>query len=370
MKPRLMLCIALFPASSGLLTLHAEPAAAAPRSARLEVSIDIERQSNARGANGHHNETTRANYRFSTTVRSDGSLMSINSLDPQAMADVAARGERDQRRVQAALAAQRAQPVRALPAVMTATPMSPAEMQARAMKMQAQCGTDRECLMREASALSLAMAPTDPRVQGRLQGYAAAVQQCEKRHAAAAGARDTCIAQARRDAGGADDSDPADENLPDRYMMFIGQPPCDSSYGVRVDSVAEGATPDITGMVPFRVVLKIDENAAAPGLCGTSLTFDTQTNTWWSSGAVMLPAVRGVITRTEFGRTQRNEGQFGTDWYEAAPWIAEQLKHMTRSGSAQTTLPVQMGSTIETWRLGGERAGKLQVRMSWRIEDR
>lgn len=369
MKPRLLLCIALFPASSGLLTLHAEPAAAAPRSARLEVSIDIERQSSARGANGHHTETTRANYRFATSVRSDGSLMAINSFDPQAMADVAARSERDQRKVQAALAAQRAQPARALPTAMTANPMSPADMQARAMKIQAQCGADRDCLMREASALSLAMAPTDARVQGRLQGYATALQQCEKR-AATAGARDACMAQARRDAGGADDSEPADETPPDRYMMFIGQPPCDASYGVRVDSVAEGASADVYGMVPFKVVMKIDENVAAPGLCGTSLILDTQTNTYWSQGAVMLPAVRGVTTRTEFGRTQRSEGQFGTEWFEAAPWIAEQLKHMTQSGGAQTTLPVQMASNIESWRLGGERAGKVTVRMSWRIEAR
>lgn len=124
-------------------------------------------------------------------------------------------------------------------------------MQARAMQMQAKCGSDRDCLMREAMTLSSAqVARGDTSVQARLQGYGNAVQACERRHAAGA-AREACIAQARRAAGGGEDDGPPDEVVETPYLHFSGRAAYGLDVATKIDERIEGSFNDGQGVVPF-----------------------------------------------------------------------------------------------------------------------
>ena len=98
--------------------------------------------------------------------------MMNNPLDPEDGKRQFERAQRSQQTMQAAQAKFGSTPAAA---------PDMAAMQARAQQMMAKCGQDRECLMREASAMSAAqVAGGDQATQAKLQAYGQAASLCER----------------------------------------------------------------------------------------------------------------------------------------------------------------------------------------------
>ena len=83
---------------------------------------------------------------LSVVLTSDGTPMVNNPLDPEDGKRQLERAQRSQQKVQTALAKQ---------GNAAAPAPDMAAMQARAQQLMARCGQDRECLMREASTMSV-----------------------------------------------------------------------------------------------------------------------------------------------------------------------------------------------------------------------
>jgi hypothetical protein len=292
----LLLSLVIAGAALLAVALPADAAEAGERQVRWTVSIDFEREAETRGNGGGFAKQKLKSYvEVAATLRSDGERVDFNPLDP---AD-------NQRRL---LQAQRAQ-LRAQPAQ--------AELVARYQRIQAQCGADRDCLVREAM-----------KAQGGLPVAAVA--------------------------DGGDDAE-----LPLRYLSYLALGDCRVETRVRIDERNEGAYPDVQGLVPFVNERHADERPAAPLLCaGRQAVLDTQTGTVWQLGGLGVEGARGTRTATRGGRTERGDELIPLNWYEASDWIGEQLRRFPRQGEARKVLPVAQGS------------GQVKVVLRWRFADR
>lgn len=321
-------------------------AAAAEQAARLTVVIEMQRQARTQlGAEiGRMQLTQRVDYAI--TLVSDGAPMAHNPLDPAEPARLAAQAQQAQQQVQTARR----------PAAAPAP--DPQAMQAMAMRLQAQCGTDRDCLMREASRFSTSQVAArtggDPAVAARLQAYGAAYRDCERQHPAGP-QREACANRARVAAGGvADAPEDADPETP--YLLFRALASCRPAGSVSLDERIEGSFADVQGTVPYTETRRADDRGAVAALpCGTQMAvLDTRDGRLWVHHQVLGLQAQGVAVRSERGRApQRREGLQEQRWHEAAPWLSERLTRLNRHGSAEATLPA-----------GAD--GKTQVRLSWR----
>lgn len=324
--------------------------AAAPAARRLQLTIDYVRQGGTQlGADRARGVLTQQLV-LAAVLHTDGTPSPANPLDPDDGRRQLERAQRSQQRMQDALARQgRTSAPMAAPADMAA-------MQARALQMQAKCGSDRDCLMREAMALSSAqVARGDASVQARLQGYDNAVQTCERQHAAAA-AREACIAQARRAAGGGEDDGPPDEVVETPYLHFSGRAACGLDVATKIDERIEGSFNDVQGVVPFtqttQAGARVRDDVACPLV---QAVLDTRTGRLWTNLGMALRDVPGVTVRSEKGRApQRSEGGHALRWHEGQDWITKRLSNLNAAGEDQAKLPA-----------GG---GQIEVRLRWRFE--
>lgn len=352
--------LSLFITTAALLAA-ALPAAAAertgPRAGRLTVTVEVEREASTRNGADHARHKSSAFVQFATTLQSDGELTSFNPLDPAEATRQMERAAQVQKRLQQ-VQAQQAQQAQQSQRPAAAGPTQ-AEMMARVQQMQVLCGADRDCLAREAMKLSAANSGLGAGGQQQLQAYGAAYRACEKRHPEGA-ARRGCIDNARRQAGGQPDATDHDDEPPPRYQHFIGGldgANCNIATRVRLTERSEGASADVQGMVPFVITRQAEGSPAAPLLCaGSQLVLDTRTGEIWNQAGHGFGEVRGVRVFTSGGRTQRTEEGMDLGWYEAGPWIGEQLRRFPRQGELHQVLPVAGGT------------GQVKVRLQWRFE--
>lgn len=324
--------------------------AAAPNQRRLQLTIDYNRQGGSQQGAERGRGVLTQQLVFSALLQTDGTPSTNNPLDPEDGKHQLERAQRSQQRMQDALARQgRSSAPMAQPADVQA-------MQARAMQMQAKCGTDRDCLMREAMAMSSAqVARGDASVQARLQGYGNAVQGCERQHPAGK-AREACIAEARRAAGGGNDDGPADEVVETPYLHFSGRPVCQLDVATKIDDRVEGSFNDVQGVVPFTQTTQAEQRLRDDTACPlVQAVLDTRNGRLWTNVGMALRDAPGVMVRSEKGRApQRSEGRYGLRWLEAGDWIGKRLSNLNAAGEDQARLPV-----------GG---GQVEVRMRWRFE--
>ena len=336
-------------------SVSVEPAEAAPGAAgagsqqrRLQIQADLVREARVEGV---ERGRTRLVQRVDLQVLlvSDGVPSASNPLDPDDGRRLAARGQRTAQKVQAAM-----QRVGAPPPSDPAAAMAQAQANmAQAQAMMARCGQDRDCLMREAMARVPVSGPQAGAVQGRLETYGGAVRACERQHAAAA-AREACIAQARRQAGGSDDSD-ADEVPETPYLVFHGAAACQVDAATRIDERVEASFDDVQGVVPFTQTTQADGRERDALLCPLmQAVLDTRNGRLWTR---VLPALRGVPARTvraEKGRRpQQNDELLAPRWHEAQDWLQGRLENLSAGGNDrhERSLP----------------GGKLELRLSWRF---
>jgi len=340
---------ATLPVAVALLGAAAASHAAPPSAQRLQITIDSTRDAplNSNVERGRSKLTQQLV--FSVVLQGDGTPMVNNPLDPDDGRRQLERAQRTQQKVQAALD-RRGSPVAAAPSAADI-----ASMQARAQQLLARCGNDRECLMREASAMSAAqVAGGDRAMQARLQGYGAAVAACE-RTAAAGAARDACIANARRQAGGGSDETDRDEAVEAPYLHFRGVGACRLDVTTKIDERTEGQFPDVQGMVPFTHTRQAEQRQQGDTFCPLiQAVLDTRNGRLWTHGPLGMPAPRGVSVRSEKGRApQRSEGEVMLQWHEAADWLQRRLSNLNAGGEDQVRLPA-----------GG---GQAEVKLRWRF---
>lgn len=344
-------------------------AGALPQAGRWVLTVEVERDATSRQGADHARRRSRSLLEVATTLQASGPLQSHNAMDPAEHQRHLAQAAQVQQRVQQVQLQQQQlqqQPGRAAAFTAHAGP-TPAEMMARVQQMQATCGADQDCLAREAMRISAAHSGLDAQGQGRLQAYGAAYRQCEARHPEGPQRR-TCIDTARRNAGGQPDATDHDDDPAARFLLFVGGldgADCRAQVRVQMTDRTEGASSDVQGMVPYVIAREADGRPASPLLCsGQQLVMDVERRELWSHGNLGLGAgpVRGRSVKSSGGRLERSEETMELDWFEAAPWITEQLRRLPLQGERRHVVPLQGNSN------GTQFSGEVRVRMQWRFE--
>ena len=326
--PRAALTLLLGLASFWLLA--DTTAAQAVQQRRLVLDIELQRQGPVQSGAERGEQRLAQRWQLSALLQSDGTPIPYNPLDPE-----------DHRRQLAA--AQSAQ--RRAAGVPMAPPPDVAALQAKAQALQARCGQDTACLMREASALSAAAMPgVNPGSQGRLQAYGQAAAACEKQPAGPA--REACRADARRQAGGGTDT-AQDETLPTPYLLFNGVAACGLQMTARLDDRVQGQFNDVQGVVHYTETAQGSETRRDDAPCPTlQAVLDTRNGRVWTALATVPQDVQGVRTREETNRpARRHEGRLGLRWQEAQAWLQQRLIQLSAEGRDEARLPAGSGQT-------------------------
>jgi hypothetical protein len=313
------------------LCLLAEPShAQTAQQRRLVLDIELQRQGPVQAGADRGEQKLVQRWQLSALLATDGTPTLFNPLDP----------DDQQRRYQAAQASQR---------MAANAPMAPmpdvAALQAKAQALQARCGQDTACLMREASALSAAAMPgANPGSQGRLQAYGQAAAACEKQPAGKA--REACRAEARRQAGGGADA-PEDNGPATPYLHFNGVMACGLQITAKLDDRVRGSFADVQGQVAYTETASGQETRRDDTPCPTLLAvLDTRNGRLWTSLGILAQDVQGVRTREETGRkAQRHEGRMPLQWLEAQAWLQQHLLQLGTEGQDQARLPAGAGQT-------------------------
>lgn len=304
--------------ASALGAFSAIADAAPPAARRLTLTIDGLREGALQHGADRGRERLTQQFTLSVLLHTDGAPMSGNPLDPQDAQRQLERAQRAQQRVQAGL--DRAG-VRAAPA-----PDMQA-LQARAQQIQARCGTDRDCLMREAMALSAAQtAGGDRATQGRRQA-----------------------------GGGAPDDSDRDEEVETPYLHFIGRAACQLDIAIRIDGRTEGSFQDVQGTVPFTQTVQADARQRDDMRCPlVQAVLDTRNGRLWAHTAMVMPEVPGQSVRSEKGRSpQRHDGPVSLQWREANDWLQQRLQNLGAAGEDKARVPVS--------------GGQNELRLRWRF---
>lgn len=306
--------------------------AAGPAVRKLEIRVEATRDAALAGGVDRGRSRLAQSLVLTALLQTDGTPMPHNPLDPDDQRRQYERGQQTAQRVQTALDRQRGRPAAAAPDM--------AALQAQAQQMQAKCGQDRDCLMREAQALAAVQASGGHAgVQARLAGYGQAVQACERQHAAAK-AREACIANARRQAGGGDD-DEADDVVETPYLFFSGSTACRFEAAVKIDERVEGQFDDVQGVVPFTHTVQADQRRRDDLWCPSlQAVLDTRNGRLWTHVLGATAEVPGVSVRAEKGRKpQRWDGPVKADWREADAWLQQRLLKLDAGGTDRVQLP-------------------------------
>lgn len=323
-------------ALAGFWLLADTTQAQTPQQRRLVLDIELQRQGPALAGVERGEQTLSQRWQLSALMQSDGVPVTFNPLDP----------EEHRRQAEAALRG---------PATAPDAPASPPPdwraMQAKAQALQARCGTDNACLMREAAALSAAAMPgVNPATQARMQAYGNAAAACERQPAGKP--REACRAEARRQAGGAEETH-EDSGPATPYLIFNGVMACGLQVSARLDDRIKGQYNDVQGVVTFTETAQGQETRRDDTRCPTlQVVLDTRNGRVWTALATVAHDVQGVRTREETNRrTQRHEGRLSLQWREAQTWVQQRLSQLSAEGRDQARLPA--GS------------GQAEVRMSW-----
>ncbi len=324
-----------------ILMIAMTPADAADTARRLKIDLEVRRDGSVQQGAEQGRGKLVQQLTLTAVLHSDGTPMVNNPLDPEDGKRQLERAQRSQQKVQAAQA-------RVGNAPAPAPDM--AAMQARAQQLIAKCGQDRECLMREASAMSAAQAAGGDRAtQARLQAYGQAAAACERQQGKA---REACQAEARRKAGGGEEE--PDEVVETPYLMFTGRAACRLETTVKIDNRVEGSFNDVQGVVPFTETTQAQQARRDDVFCPMlQVVLDQRNGRLWTH-VMAVDSANGVNVRSEKGRApQRSEGPVSLRWMEAGPWIQKRLTDLSAGGEDRVRVPAAGGGQAEAvlrWR--------------------
>lgn len=298
--------------------------AAGPLQRRLQIDAALVRDATFTGVEQGRAQLAQS-VKLQVILTSDGTPLPSNPLDPDDGRRQLERAQRTQQKVQSALArAPAAQP----------DPQAMAALQLQAQAMMARCGQDRDCLMREATALSAAHVDQgQPQVRAKLQAYGDAARACERQHGAGSARSEACIAEARRKAGGGVDE--SDEAVETPYLMFTGSADCRFDATTKIDERIDGSFGDVQGIVPFTSTTRAEGRERDGTVCPLmQAVLDTRNGRLWTH---VMPALRGVPgshVRAEKGRRpQQSDGLQSARWHEGQDWLLARLLNLNAGGS-------------------------------------
>jgi hypothetical protein len=315
-----------------------DPAEAAETARRLKIDLEVKRDGTVQQGAEQGRGKLVQQLSLSVVLTSDGTPMINNPLDPEDGKRQLERAQRSQQKMQAAQAKYGSTP---------AAPPDMAAMQARAQQMMAKCGQDRECLMREASAMSAAqVAGGDRATQAKLQAYGQAASLCERQSGKA---KEACQADARRRAGGGEDE--PEETVETPYLMFTGRANCRLEASIRIDNRVEGSFNDVQGVVPFTETAQAQQTRREDVYCPMlQVVLDQRNGRVWTH-VMAIDSAQGVSVRSEKGRApQRSEGPLALRWMEATPWVQQRLTPLRAGGEDKVRVPVAGGQAEATMR--------------------
>jgi len=321
-----------------MLLALTDPTQAAETARRLKIDLEVKRDGTVQQGAEQGRGKLVQQLSLSVVLTSDGTPMVNNPLDPEDGRRQLERAQRTQQKVQAAQAKVGYAP---------ATSLDASAMQARAQQLMAKCGQDRECLMREASAMSAAqVAGGDRATQAKLQAYGQAASLCERQSGKA---KEACQADARRRAGGGEDE--PEETVETPYLMFTGRAACRLEASIKIDNRVEGSFNDVQGVVPFTETAQAQQTRREDVYCPMlQVVLDQRNGRVWTH-VMAIDSAQGVSVRSEKGRApQRSEGPLALRWMEATPWVQQRLTNLSSGGEDKVRVPVAGGQAEATMR--------------------
>jgi hypothetical protein len=169
-----------------------------------------------------------------------------------------------------------------------------------------------------------------------------------------------------------------DEEAPEeeRYLSYYGYEGCPGDIHIVINNTSEGATSDVSGMVPFKQADSADYRGNDLNLkmqcLASTLVYDLKEKQLFTDG-IGHPAPRGSYRYWDrlHGETL-NEDTDVTTTAVAWEWVADTLRKADASGSASTTLPISKenagSAPAGTGGDGSTVTGDIKVSMSWKFQ--
>lgn len=311
-------------------------AQAADKLGRLTIDVKVEGAQSWQQSSDYSNSKISEQYRILTTVKSDGSLESVNLKDPKFAQQQMARAADVQQAVREARA-RSGKPAPRAPVTQQEYVAAQQRIGAEMQKAQAACKGDINCVMQVAQKFS------DQMGQVPAPGIAAV--------AAPSG------------------SEPEEE---ERFMNFSGYEGCPGETHIRVNNTAEGATADVAGMVPFKQANTADYKGSELNrkmqCLGSNLVYDVKARRIYTDG-IGHAAPRGIYRYWDqlHGETLNKDAEVITNSV-AWDWVVKNLRIADAAGSASTTLPTEKTPLVGATKEGSRVSGQVKVNLSWKFE--
>lgn len=312
--------------------------------ARLTIDVTVEGTKSWKNGSDYSNSKISEKYHLMTHVQSSGEPTSVNTKDPQfaqKQMAVAAQVQQSVREAQA----RAGQPVPKQATTQEEYLAQQQKLAADMQKGQAACAGDMSCLMKlsQEYAQQAAMLSYPP----------------------AEGAAPAASLDAEADA-------PEDE----RFLDYYGYEGCPGEIHIAINNTSEGATADVSGMVPFKQADTADYRGNDLNLkmqcLASTLVYDIKARKIYTDG-IGHPAPRGSYRYWDrlHGETLNEEAEVPTN-STAWEWVAQTLRIADASGSATTTIPISSENAgAAPAGVAGENpqvSGDITVNMTWKFE--
>jgi hypothetical protein len=325
-------------AAIGALVLMSGSASAADQLARLTIDVTVEGVKNWQNGQDHSTSKISEQYHLMTHVQSSGEPSSVNTKAP------------DFAQQQMATAAQVQQKVR--------------EAQARAGKPVPKAAATQEEYMEQQKKLAEDMKKGHVACKGDMN----CLMKLSQEYAQQSAMLGYPPAEGTAPATNLGDEEEAPEE--ERYLSYSGYEGCPGDIHIRVNNTSEGATADVSGMVPFKQADTADYRGTEHDLMmqclGSTLVYDLKEGKIYSDG-IGHPGVRGSYYYWDslHGETLNDEAEV-IPTSSAWEWVANTLRIADASGSASTKLPIpgNEGAGGESSQVSGE----IKVNMKWKFE--
>lgn len=322
----------------GALVLECGSALAAEQLARLTIDVTVQGDKKWVDGQDYSNSKISEQYHLMTHVQTSGEPSSVNTKDPNFAQQ------------QMATAAQVQQKVR--------------ESQARSGKPVPKAATTQE----EYVAQQKQLAEDMQKGQVACKGDMACLVKLSQEYAQQSAMMSYPPANGAAPAASLDDEEEAPQE--DRYMDYFGYEGCPGEITIDINNTSEGATADVSGMIPFKQADTAEYRGNELDLkmqcLSSTLVYDLKEHKIYSDG-IGHPGPRGSYYYWDslHGETLNEEAEVPTTSI-AWEWVAQTLRVADASGSASTTLPIS--GKGESGGEGSQVTGQIKVSMSWSFE--
>lgn len=312
--------------------------------AKLTIDVTVDGTKSWKNGSDFSNSKISEKYHLMTHVQSSGEPSSVNTKDPQfAQKQMAVAAQVQQKVREAQVRAGKPVPKQA-----TTQEEYIAQQKKLAEEMQkgqAACAGDMGCLMKlsQEYAQQSAMMSYPP-----VDGAAPAASLDEE----------------------------ADAPEEERYLDYFGYEGCPGDIHIVINNTSEGATADVSGMVPFKQADSADYRGNDLNLkmqcLASTLVYDIKAKKIYTDG-IGHPAPRGSYRYWDrlHGETLNDEAEVPTNSV-AWEWVAQTLRIADASGSASTTIPITSENAgAAPAGVAGENpqvSGDIKVSMTWTFE--